>query len=763
MSFTIEYYDSGSSSWKEITSAYNYSIQRGVGKNLLAPKAKVYTEKSFAGIGTETKVRILIDGSNEFEGFTTNSGKVNKDGTTSFNLEHYGYEIMEEVLDYTGSNELTDVKPEDVLSDVLSKVSGYSSSDLTVVNSPSISYTIDFDEEAKVKKIFNDMMDLAGYVVRFTPSKEVIFEPFKNGDLGTLSDYVIQNYEPDDKQTVINRVVIKGTGGDNVVKGVAEDYTYIDQIREKSYNVDWVKTQTVADKLAQARLSPEPSDTGTLVVYSGDYTTNDVSNSTVSFDASNYNLGSRTAVVMKQTLEKERMVLSVGSGTDIGTKEQNREKWSDNDKNETGATNNAVFYDTDTANITGMSKGDIGVIDEDNNGTYDATYKYNGSEWVKDGDITLEHIKDGIFRQDTAPDHKEGIIWYDTNTRVLKRSTGSAWEEFGDSTQADKIIYKGSDPPSSPAEGDLWYDTGTAEFKRYDSGTSSWEKVSDITQSWETFSDETDIDVLLTTNAPAESGADETIRHSDDIIYRGSTAPSHQDGRLWYDTGADKFKESRGGSWYVVGDETALHETFSTEGDIDVLQTTNSPNEANADNTGNHVTDETSNTSVDTRYETKTSDSSYGWQSPTRYNDDTYLPSIDDTQWYDIWTFDIYDDWSDFTGNIKVPFGMDISFGDNDIRLRFQFNPDYDGWVTIIEDFLASLDYDFMFTYVDFLNPDTVGMYGGYRVQARTTSNTTDIGGAGPMNYLAQRKHDHSVDIDHDHTTTETTHDHYVP
>lgn len=124
------------------------------------------------------------------------------------------------------------------------------------------------------------------------------------------------------------------------------------------------------------------------------------------------------------------------------------------------------------------------------------------------------------------------------------------------SENADTIVYSDTTAPPHK-EGRLWFDENLYKLKRSTLG--SWIVV-----------------------------GDETVNHLDEATFISSTAPSHKNGRLWYDTSVDKFKRSDGSSWSTVGDETAIHETFSTEGDIDVLQTTNAPDEAGADHTSWH-------------------------------------------------------------------------------------------------------------------------------------------------------------------------------
>lgn len=58
--------------------------------------------------------------------------------------------------------------------------------------------------------------------------------------------------------------------------------------------------------------------------------------------------------------------------------------------------------------------------------------KLNGVE--TGADVTGDHPGDIIYYSSSPPSHKVGRLWFDTNTNLLKRSTGSAWNTIGDET-----------------------------------------------------------------------------------------------------------------------------------------------------------------------------------------------------------------------------------------------------------------------------------------------------------------------------------------
>lgn len=142
--------------------------------------------------------------------------------------------------------------------------------------------------------------------------------------------------------------------------------------------------------------------------------------------------------------------------------------------------------------------------------------------------VTGDHPGDVIFyaEEGSAPTHKAGRLWFDSTNKLLKRSTGSAWETVGDETalhQADVVIDNITD--------------GTT-YKKY------------------TATEQTKLGTV-------EGSADVTGDHPQDIILYGAEAPGHAAGLLWFDSGNNLLKRSTGAAWQTVGDETALKEALT--------------------------------------------------------------------------------------------------------------------------------------------------------------------------------------------------------
>src|SRR6056300_1030058 len=79
---------------------------------------------------------------------------------------------------------------------------------------------------------------------------------------------------------------------------------------------------------------------------------------------------------------------------------------------------------------------------------------------------------------DTAPSSpSEGDLWFESDTGDILVYYGSAWVDVGGTSVANIAVQ--STAPTSPVNGDLWFDTDTAQtFVWYDDGTSTqWVEV----------------------------------------------------------------------------------------------------------------------------------------------------------------------------------------------------------------------------------------------------------------------------------------------
>jgi len=163
-------------------------------------------------------------------------------------------------------------------------------------------------------------------------------------------------------------------------------------------------------------------------------------------------------------------------------------------KPEDGATQNRVFKQTTTPS---GSQGDLWY-----NPSTKQWYHHDGTGWVLSAnafDKTSELSDDAGLGTTAIWDNVTGTNKPEDNATVGAQASVNLTDSNGNIiTDGDIIVHKGSTPPTDKSR--LWIDT-TVEpniLKRYDFGSSTWIKVTP---------ESTDIDALLTKNAPAEAGA----------------------------------------------------------------------------------------------------------------------------------------------------------------------------------------------------------------------------------------------------------------
>jgi len=102
----------------------------------------------------------------------------------------------------------------------------------------------------------------------------------------------------------------------------------------------------------------------------------------------------------------------------------------------------------------------------------------DGKIFYKDSTNTIVHVKD-VAISDAAPSNPvEGDMWFESDTADFHIYYDGAWVDVGGSSVANISI--GSSPPTStPVNGDLWFDSDTAKtYIYYNDGTSSqWIEV----------------------------------------------------------------------------------------------------------------------------------------------------------------------------------------------------------------------------------------------------------------------------------------------
>ena len=143
----------------------------------------------------------------------------------------------------------------------------------------------------------------------------------------------------------------------------------------------------------------------------------------------------------------------------------------------------------------------------------------DGKIFYKDSTNTIVHVKD-VAISDAAPSSPvEGDMWFESDTADFHIYYDGAWVDVGGSSVANISI--GSSPPTStPVNGDLWFDSDTAKtYIYYNDGTSSqWIEVGAV--------------------SAAASGADGAIQ------FASGGAFSSDASNLSYDTSTDTLSSA---------------------------------------------------------------------------------------------------------------------------------------------------------------------------------------------------------------------------
>ena len=147
------------------------------------------------------------------------------------------------------------------------------------------------------------------------------------------------------------------------------------------------------------------------------------------------------------------------------------------------------------------------------------------------------------FYQNGAPtgDYKSGDIWVDTNdnNHTYRANDALAWVSVRDGTIAGKgTIFRQDSVPTALAAGDLWFDSNDGD-KCYRAtaagdnqiGGGEWIRV-------DVGANPSLVDVLSTTNAPADAGAtDDTTADTKAKIFRQAGVPTAVSaGDIWFDS-----------------------------------------------------------------------------------------------------------------------------------------------------------------------------------------------------------------------------------
>ena len=332
---TVERFDDESGEWVSVDNYGEFEIENGVSDVLIAPEATITVPRT-APVSAGTRIRIRESGETIFEGNAVRT-KPRSNGPMRVDLEHDAYGLFEETVDLSVSG--TD---EDVLEAALAEASGswtlaYSGTGTTLGD--------DYEADGRtVKRVFRDMVDRVGRVWWVDVDHTIHVAPLGDGGLlasvDTSTDAArVDDFTPDDTDTVVNDVTVIGTGGEKV-EGGDTDAGSLDECgrRPERVNVEYIRSQSEADDYASELLNPEPDASATVTVGASvaDVASPVVNQTLDVTDEQGTGMNERLPIE-SQTVTQGSAELGLGDGTGVNIAKFNRSEKSKGDLTEPGS------------------------------------------------------------------------------------------------------------------------------------------------------------------------------------------------------------------------------------------------------------------------------------------------------------------------------------------------------------------------------------------------------------------------------------------
>ena len=332
---TVERFDDETDEWVSVDNYGSFEIEFGVSDVLVAPEATLTVQRT-ADVSAGTRIRIRESGETIFEGNVVRT-KPRSNGPMRVDLEHDAYGLFEETVDLSVSG--TD---RDVLEAALAEASGS-----WTLSYPGTGTTLGDDYEADgrtVKRVFRDMVDRVGRIWWVDVDHTITVAPLGDGGLlasvDTSTDPArVDDFTPDDTDTVVNDVTVIGTGGEKV-EGGDDDADSIDEYgrRPERVNVEYIRSVSEADDYATELLNPDPDASATVTVGAS---VADVAGPVVNqeldvTDEQGTGMNERLPIE-SQTVTQGSAELGLGDGTGVNIAKFNRAEKSKADTTEPGS------------------------------------------------------------------------------------------------------------------------------------------------------------------------------------------------------------------------------------------------------------------------------------------------------------------------------------------------------------------------------------------------------------------------------------------
>jgi len=335
---TVERFDDGTGSWVSVDNYGEFEIEFGVSDVLVAPEATITLPRT-ADVSAGTRIRIREGDETIFEGNVVRTNP-RRNGPMRVDLEHDAFGLFEEtvMLSVSGTDR-------DVLEAALAEASGS-----WTLAYPGTGTTLGDDYETDgrtVKRVFRDMTDRVGRIWWVGADHTITVAPLGDGGLlasvDTSTDAArVDDWTPDDSDTVVNDVTVIGTGGEKV-EGSADDAASIDEFGRKPerVNVEYIRSSSEANAYAAELLNAEPNASATVTVGASvaDVAAPVVNQTLDVTDAQGTGMDAELPIE-SQTVTQGSAELGLGDGTGVNIAKFNRSEKSKADVTDEGSVYN---------------------------------------------------------------------------------------------------------------------------------------------------------------------------------------------------------------------------------------------------------------------------------------------------------------------------------------------------------------------------------------------------------------------------------------
>jgi len=281
------------------------------------------TDYLYEFLDAKRDAKLVIGGTQFFQGVTRSKGKIQADGSIVIELLGLGWDITNEEVNIDIA---TATDNEAVVTAILAG-KGFT------VNTPAGSevamggYSINAKRGVALREMIADF----NFALYFEYDSEVYYEPkgyYSSGEtLNTASDNIkVLSWEKNQIDVIVNKVIVQGTASDGTkYSETRTDATSISNYGEHfggRITVDYLTSATDAQNIGDQLLKPDPGEGGTIQLF---WYKDRLVNETLSFTDASRGI-SGTFIVRKQVnyYPERTSVLTLGDARDNGILNQNQ-------------------------------------------------------------------------------------------------------------------------------------------------------------------------------------------------------------------------------------------------------------------------------------------------------------------------------------------------------------------------------------------------------------------------------------------------------